>query len=157
VELRKAEPRDAAAMAKLINEIIDIGGTTAHRRHFDSVRVVAEFIAPPLGISCFVAFEAELLGFQVLEWADPKWQGEGKLPPDWAVIASFVSPAAQGQGVGQALFTHTLNVAKKSGAVAIDAKIRKENAIGLAYYSRIGFQDYAEGDLTVSKCYRLDA
>ena len=55
LEIRPATPQDAGAMAKLINEIIAIGGTTAHAKPFDEAGIIDTFIAPRLAISCFVA------------------------------------------------------------------------------------------------------
>ncbi|MEM9148767.1 MAG: GNAT family N-acetyltransferase, partial [Pseudomonadota bacterium] len=33
--------------------------------------------------------------------------------------------------------------AKNAGLIALNATIRADNRVGLAYYSRMGFQDYA--------------
>ena len=54
---RAARPDDAEAMARLINEIIAIGGTTALRQAFDAQGIISVFIAPKLAISCFVAID----------------------------------------------------------------------------------------------------
>ena len=142
--LRPATEADAPAMARLINRIIETGGTTAHQSRFDAARMRGHYIAPPLAISCFVAaLKDEVIGFQALERADPDWQGEGKLPDDWAVIATFVGEGHRGLGVGCTLFGLTLDAARTADVVAIDATIRADNALGLAYYSRIGFSDHA--------------
>ncbi|BBD35574.1 GNAT family N-acetyltransferase [Aminobacter sp. Y103A] len=101
VHVRAALPQDASAMARILNEIIDIGGTTAHREKFDDQRIIDYFISPKLGISCFVALEGEqVLGFQSLDWSDPDWPGD-RLPPDWGVIATFVDPHAHKRGAGR--------------------------------------------------------
>lgn len=151
LHVRAAQPQDASAMARILNEIIEIGGTTAHREHFDEQRIISYFISPKLGISCFVALEGEqVLGFQSLEWSDPDWPGD-KLPADWAIVATFVDPHAHKKGAGRALFANTLEAAKKAGASFIDATIRKENTGGLAFYQGMGFTDYREGPETISK------
>lgn len=152
MEVRTASSRDSGPMARLINEIIAIGGTTAHRRLFDERRVLAEFIAAKRGICCFVAADgAQILGFQALEWCDPDWPGEDRLPADWAVIGTYVAPGAQGRGIGRALFLETAQAAKTAGVRFIDATIRRENAGGQAFYGSIGFVDYRSGAETVSK------
>ncbi len=141
---RPAIPADALAMADTLNRIIAAGGTTAHQSSFDAQRMLGHYIAPPLGISCFVALQdGAVIGFQALERADPDWQGEGKLPDDWAVIATFVDEGRRGSGVGRGLFALTLAAARAADVVAIDATIRADNALGLAYYSRMGFADHA--------------
>lgn len=151
LQVRPALPQDARAMAQILNEIIEIGGTTAHRQQFDEERIITYFISPKLGISCFVALEGEqLLGFQSLEWSDPDWPGD-RLPADWAIVATFVDPHAHKRGAGRALFANTVEAAKKAGVSFIDATIRKENAGGQAFYQGIGFTDYRDGAETISK------
>src|SRR5690606_3208516 len=95
-------------MAGILNAIIAIGGTTAHRQPFDARRIGQEFITPARGISCFVALDAGALGgFQALEWSDPVWPGEDRLPADWAFISTYVAPGQHRRGIGKALFART--------------------------------------------------
>ena len=144
MRLRAALAPDAQALAELINEIIARGGTTAHLRPFDAARMCGHYIAPARGIACTLAEDAgRVLGFQALEWCDPNWPGPDALPADWAVIASFVEPGAQGRGVGQALWTVTRRAAEVAGVRTIDATIRADNAGGLAFYGSLGFNEYA--------------
>lgn len=154
--IRQAVADDASALCEIINPLIAAGGTTAHKTPFTPDRMIRHYIAPPRSISCAVALSDGVpLGFQALEWADPDWTGEGKLPDDWAVVASFVSKDAQGQGIGAALFDETRRMARQVGVAAIDATIRRYNRAGLTYYSRIGFVDHANGPETISKAYRF--
>lgn len=141
---RPAKEADAPAMADLLNRIIETGGTTAHQSRFDASRMLGHYIAPPLAISCFVAeLEGGVIGFQALELADPDWQGDDKLPDGWAVIATFVGEGHRGSGIGRGLFALTLAAARAAEVVAIDATIRADNALGLAYYAQMGFADHA--------------
>ncbi|WP_448950036.1 N-acetyltransferase family protein [Labrys neptuniae] len=150
--VRSAQPGDAGAMAAILNEIIAIGGTTAHRDSFDERGIVGTFIAPEFGISCFVALDGvQMLGFQALEWCDPAWPGPDPLPADWGVIATYVDPQAHKKGIGRALFAKTAVAAREAGVRFVDATIRKENTGGQAYYQGIGFSDYRVGAETISK------
>ena len=152
IEIRSALPQDVDTMAAMINRIISIGGTTAYRDEFDGAKILSEFMPPKSGICCHVAIDdLQCRGFQALLWCDPDWEGEGKLPADWAVIATYVDPAAHGQGIGRQLFEQTAAAAKDAGVRYIDATIRKENSGGLAYYESMGFEDYREGRESVSK------
>lgn len=140
---RPATPDDAQTMCDVINPIIAEGSTTAHRNPFDTERMIHHYIAPPRLISCTVALiNDQVLGFQMLELCDPDWPGDDALPGDWAVIGSFVSPKAQGTGIGRALFGATRSAAISAKIPAMDAAIRADNVPGLAYYSAMGFQDY---------------
>lgn len=144
ITTRPAQPHDADAMCALLNPIIEEGSTTAHRNLFDAKRMRDTYITAPLLIRTTLALKGDtLLGFQLLEWADPGYKGPEALPADWAVIASFVRIAAQGKGVGQILWRDTLLTAKQAGVVAVDATIRTDNAPGLTYYSGLGFRDYS--------------
>jgi len=144
LDYRRATLADASAMAELLNRIIAAGGTTAHQSRFDAERMHSHYIAPPLAISCFVALlDGRIIGFQALECADPDWRGEGKLPDDWAVIATFVDVGHRGLGIGRRLFALTLAAARGATVVAIDATIRADNGSGLGYYSKMGFADHA--------------
>ncbi len=140
---RAATDEDVTGMCALLNDIIEIGGTTAHQKPFDAARMQRHYLSPPRRISCVVAENQSLiLGFQCLEWSDPDWSGPDKLPADWAIIASFVSPGLQGHGLGQGLFSMTRRAAKAAGVTAIDSTIRADNLAGLAYYTGLGFTDY---------------
>lgn len=144
VLVRPAQPADAQAMCDVINPIIAEGSTTAHRRPFDPARIQGHYIASPRGMSCVTAWDSEsLLGFQSIDFADPNDTGPYALPAGWGDIGSFVAPEAQGRGVGRALFAASLDVARQVGLIAIDATIRADNVPGLAYYSGLGFVDYA--------------
>ncbi len=156
VGIRPAVAADAAGLCAILNEIIAIGGTTAHREPFDAARMRAHYIAPERGISCFVAeVDGALAGFQALEWSDPDWDGPDRFPADWALVATFVAPDRHGQGIGGALFEATLAAARAVGAVAIDATIRRENAGGRAYYARMGFVEHRSDAARISKKYAL--
>ena len=76
------------------------------------------------------------LGFQHL-------QGLSKLPDDWGDIATFALINSPVRGVGTALFEATKAKAQELKLVAINATIRADNVPGLAYYSKMGFVDYA--------------
>ncbi len=138
--IRDATAADAAQMTAILNEIIALGGTTAHQRPFDEDRMLHHYIAPPDPLSCQVAEDdGTVLGFQYLGWAtDP----DDPMPEGWAIIASFVASSAAGKGVGQHLFAATKAVAIKAGVKTIDATIRADNVPGLRYYGGLGFTDY---------------
>ena len=127
----------------MLNAIIDAGGTTALVSRLNADELTSHYIEPPLLISCHVAeARGNIVGFQALEWCDPDWTGPGKLPSNWAVIATFVSADVRGHGVGRSLFELSRVAARRAQVHTIDATIRADNTLGLAYYSGIGFQDY---------------
>lgn len=139
-------------MAELLNAIIARGGTTAYREPFTDERMRADYVEAALGISSVVAErDGSILGFQALHWPDPGWTGANPLPAGWAYIATFVAIGMQGHGIGTRLFAATRAAARAAGVRAIDATIRRENAGGLAYYSRMGFEDYRSDDVVIAR------
>ncbi len=140
LEVRPATRTDAPAMADLINAIITPGGTTAYEDPFDPAALDAEFISLPQLVSCFVAEEDGVIaGFQSLTRAF----ADDPLPDNWASIATFTRIGLTQRGAGSALFAQTLRAAREAGITTIDATIRADNTGGLAFYSRLGFGDYA--------------
>jgi L-amino acid N-acyltransferase YncA len=133
--IRPAIPADAAELADLINEIIQIGGTTAWETEFTPDSFAEHFIAGEGCLTCFVAQADRLYGFQAL--------GRNKeLSADWGDIGSFARIQPKMPGVGAALFVATKAKARELGLVAINAQIRADNKPGLGFYSKMGFVDY---------------
>ena len=153
--IRPARRADAPDMTALLNQIIEIGGTTAHQTPFDEDRMHDHYIAAPALIGCQVAeIDNAVRGFQWLRWGDPE---KDEVPQGWAIIASFVSVQVAGHGIGRQLFKATLSVAENVGVKAIDATIRADNTSGLRYYSGIGFDDYARlKDIPLTDGTRVD-
>ncbi|MCR8724499.1 GNAT family N-acetyltransferase [Frigidibacter sp. ROC022] len=137
---RPATPADAAEMAELLNEIIELGGSTAYEEPFDISTMDHHYILAPGRIACTVAEDnGEIVGFQGLFWPG---KGDDPLPEGWAYIATFTRIGRTGIGVGRALFAATRAAARAAGVKTIDATIRADNGSGLAYYGRMGFVDY---------------
>jgi len=138
IHVRPAMPLDADSMAKLLNQIIEIGGTTALVRPVTGQDLAEWMSFSPDQSAWHVALDDDerVVGFQ---WIAP---GE-QLPPEAAEIATFVQVGQTGLGIGSALFNATASAAKSLGYVWIRANIRADNEGGLTYYQSRGFRDYA--------------
>ena len=137
---RQAVPDDAAQMVDLLNDIIALGGSTAHETPFDEAMMVHHYIHTPELISCAVAeTEGQIVGFQFLAWP---FSDSDPFPEGCVIIATFARVGMTGHGIGSALFKVTRDAAIKAGVKVIDATIRADNTGGLNYYSRMGFVDY---------------
>jgi L-amino acid N-acyltransferase YncA len=131
--IRDARQADAVAMADILNQIIAIGGTTAHEMPKTVDQVRDDYIAGTNVLSSVVAEgSGQVIGWQSVE----EWQGE-------AHIGTFVRPGIQAKGVGAAMFARTRGQVQALGHAAIIASIRADNVPGLAYYARMGFVDVA--------------
>jgi len=137
IKVRQARTADVPALRDFLNEIIRIGGTTAHETPFTDERFASHFLAGPGFVSCFVVEDGagRPCAFQALE------RCEG-LPDGWVDVGTFARPHQKVPGAGSALFAATRAQARDAGFVAINATIRADNVGGLAYYSKMGFIDY---------------
>ena len=136
IHVRPAGPADARAIAELLQEIVDAGGTTAITGQVTRDDIVAWMNVSPRAAWHVAEDDAgELLGFQ---WIDPMVQE----PDTCAEIATFARRGKTGLGIGSKLFEATREAAKRHGYTWIRANIRADNAGGLAYYQSRGFEDY---------------
>lgn len=137
IPVRKAMALDAGSMAKLLNSIIEKGGTTALTRPVTATDI-REWMAVDADKSAWhVALDdrEQVVGFQ---WISP----HEKLPPQAADIATFVELGRSGLGIGSALFSATQKAGRALGYVWINATIRADNEGGLTYYQSRGFRDW---------------
>ncbi|WP_331372935.1 GNAT family N-acetyltransferase [Sinorhizobium chiapasense] len=137
LQVRPARSDDVPSLCAFLNEIIQMGGTTAHEVPFTDESFAAHFLSCPGFISCYVADDADgrPCAFQALE----RWDA---LPESWADIGTFARPHGKVRGAGTALFAATKAHAFEARLEAINATIRADNAGGLAYYAKMGFVDY---------------
>jgi L-amino acid N-acyltransferase YncA len=136
--VREAAPADAAVLCEILNAIIEIGGTTALETPFSAGEFSEMFLLGERCLACFVAVEngsEALAGFQALS-------RHPDLPENWADVATFARIEPKTPGIGTALFARTGERARELGLVAINATIRADNASGLAYYAKMGFQTH---------------
>lgn len=137
--IRPATQSDAAELAALLNEIIQIGGTTA-RQQLCTAYTLQTYVQDLETTGCIhVACDDEtgaILGYQTLEYYDG-------LPKTLGNIATFAKVGGVQRGVGTALFAATRKAAPTLGFTEIDATIRADNSGGLAYYSKMGFLDHS--------------
>lgn len=137
MKIRPALPDDAAPLTALLNVIIAKGGTTAHETPFTPDRFLPHYIAGPEVICCHLAETERPLGFQGLSLWDA-------LPPGWGDIGTFVAEEARGSGAAAGLFAATCAAARAKGLKTLNATIRADNVLGLAFYSRMGFREYGQ-------------
>ncbi len=138
IQVRPAITLDAPSMARLLNEIIAQGGTTAIANPV-SGGDLADWMAANDGQAAWhvaVNDSEQVVGFQ---WIAP---GSDYLPREAAEIATFVQIGQTGLGIGSKLFDATRKAAKAMGYAWINANIRADNEGGLIYYQSRGFQDY---------------
>ena len=139
IEVREARRDDAVALAELLNAIIARGGTTALEDPYTAERFARAYIHGPDVHCCFVAIDpatGRLEGYQSL--------GRSRdLPVGVGDVGTFARLGGAQRGVGSALFAATRARAAQLGLTAINATIRADNAGGLAFYAKQGFQEHS--------------
>ncbi|MBD2843159.1 GNAT family N-acetyltransferase [Erythrobacter sp. KMU-140] len=139
LEVRPVRSADADQLADLLNAIIRAGGTTALEEPFSADALDQKYLTGPDVLDCFVAegpASGELVGFQTLVTSS-------SLPGDVADIATFAQSGATQRGIGTSLFAATSARARELGLEEINATIRADNTGGLAFYSKMGFEDHS--------------
>ncbi|MEO0918501.1 MAG: GNAT family N-acetyltransferase [Pseudomonadota bacterium] len=135
----KANALHSSEMAGLLNQIIEIGGTTAISTPVTSEDIASWMDRARTRSAWHVAelAEGKVVGFQWIEPAD-------YLPDDAAEIATFARVGHTGLGIGSSLFKSTVAAARALGYRWINANIRSDNKGGIAYYQSRGFETYGQ-------------
>lgn len=138
VSVRPAKNSDALEMAEILNEIIEIGGTTAYTSAVTPEYLASRMNEAPEVSAWHVALDIadQCVGFQWITSA-------GYLPKEACEIATFAKVGRTGLGIGSALFDATHKAAKELGYDWINANMRADNESGLTYYNSRGFKDYS--------------
>jgi len=138
LEIRRAGELDARAIADLLNEVIEVGGTTAFTDPMKAKDIIYMMRNAPRNAWHLAEDQnGELLGFQ---WIDQV----PDLPSEAANIATFARVGKTGLGIGSKLFEATKAAAKSMGYTWINANIRSDNTGGLIYYQSRGFENYGK-------------
>lgn len=139
--IRTASANDVRQMSELLNQIIDLGGTTALTETVQpsDIKSWIEFHAGRNAWHVAESPTGDILGFQFIE-------PHADLPPDAADIATFVRVGTTQLGIGSKLFSATEQAARDLEYVWLNATIRADNAGGLAYYQSRGFRTYHQDD-----------
>ncbi len=129
--VRSMEVGDVPACVRIVNFIIRKGGSTAYEQEFTEDSFRSYYLETPPVTN--VAYSGDrLVGFQAAFSV-----GSGLYS-----IGSFADQEAPVKGTGRALFDKTLADCRAQGGDAILAKITSDNTAGLAYYARLGFEDF---------------
>jgi L-amino acid N-acyltransferase YncA len=136
--IRRAEPGDAAAIAGILNPIIEEGTHSA----LDTVvtveqerRFIENFPQRGLLLVAVVRPEQEIVGFQSMEPFATYTHAFDHV----GVLGTYVKAGCRRQGVARALFTAMFEMARGLGYEKIFTFVRVDNPAALAAYVRAGF------------------
>jgi|SRR5579884_1568935 len=152
MKVREAHAFDAHGMSKVLQELIATGQRT---KSGDADFVLSHYIEHPDRIRCSIACDEEkgIVGFQSLKIA-ARGNPYGT-PVGWGIIGTHVRPSAARCGVATALFAQSFKAARERGLPSIEAFIGEQNSAALAYYERMGFRTYRQGEGVICKAFHL--
>ena len=135
---RPARPADATQMTELLNDIIAIGGTTAHEEPFDPDGMLHVYIIPERHISTFVAeLDGAIVGFASLH--------ETPVPHRPTAVgritAIAVLPDTRGTGAGRALVKAAEAYFVAKGIARLEVTSGENHAAAHPFYRHLGYMD----------------
>ncbi|MGG7645285.1 N-acetyltransferase family protein [Rhodovulum sp. YNF3179] len=133
-DIRPAGPADRDAMAGILNRIIRAGGLTARTRPV-SAEEIGDWMRTAGDRSAWHVVARADGAIRGVQWIAP----HPELPPEACDIATFVSLAERGRGLGTALLQVTLEAARERDYGWINACVRRDNAGARAFYGSRGF------------------
>ncbi len=139
ISIRAVEPDDAAAVAGILNAVIEEGSYTVFDTPFtadDERRYIESF--PKRGVFHVAvrAADQQIVGFQNLEPFATYTHAFDHV----GTMATYVAAAHRRQGVAAALFQASFDAARRKGFEKIFTFVRADNPGALATYTKHGFQ-----------------
>lgn len=129
-EVRPMTTEDVATCLGIINPIIAAGGTTAYEEPYTADTFLAHYCNEP-PITNVISHEGTIIGFQAAFLIEP----------DTYSIGTFTDRHNPVRGAGAAIMAKTKQDCRAHGGAVILAKITSDNIGGLAFYSKMGFED----------------
>ena len=130
-ETRKMAAADVPACLAIINPIIATGGTTAYEEPYTEQAFLDHYcVEPP--VSNVVLHNGTIIGFQAAF----------ELEQGLYSIGTFTDRNNPVRGAGAALMAKTEADCRARSGTAILAKITEDNTGALAYYTKMGFEDF---------------
>jgi ribosomal protein S18 acetylase RimI-like enzyme len=138
VQIRRASPEDAAAIARLLHD-------------FNS-----EYSEPTPGVAALSGYAEQMLeagemtvllagvgpdGISVIRFRTAIWTGE----PEAHLQELYVVPALRGRGIGRALLEATMDAAREAGATGVDLNTGATDTAARALYTSSGFTNREGG------------
>jgi len=133
VRVRSARPAEAPILAEMANDLNDHVGVRG--RPFTPERVLAGGFGPQAAFTPLVAeLDGAVVGYAFYAVG---YNTDHAGPAMW-LHDIFVTPAARGRGVGNALMAAVAAETLRAGCVSLEWGVHKTNTGALAFYRRLG-------------------
>ncbi|WP_375279537.1 GNAT family N-acetyltransferase [Pseudooctadecabacter sp.] len=127
---REMTRADVPACLAIINHIISLGGSTAYEDPYTETALGDHYIGD--AVTANVVVEGDrIVGFQ----------STFEVEPGVYSIGSFTDQQNPVRGAGKVVTDKTKSDCRALGGHSIIAKITSDNTGGLAFYSKMGFED----------------
>jgi ribosomal protein S18 acetylase RimI-like enzyme len=138
VIVRKASPRDAAAIAAVVEVIaaervysaIDRAWTIAEEERY------LASLSPREAVHVAIDQTQRVVGFQVLDRWSPLLGSMAHV----GQVGTFLVPEWRGRGVGRHLWTTTVSFARQAAYRKLVIQVRGSNVGAQGFYERLGFR-----------------
>ena len=141
LDVRPAQPRDAAAIAAIYNQGIRGRGATFETEERTAEERAAWLAGHDTRHPCLVATVAAGEGERVVGWASTSGYRSRPCYDGIAEFSVYVHDDWQGRGVGRALLGALLSAAEAAGLWKLVSRVFPENAASRALCASVGFRE----------------
>ena len=134
-QVRKANERDAGAIARIYNYHVDLGGSTFDTEHWSEEQV--RRLLQPLGPEVWLVAECP---DSILGWASARWYSMRHGYRLTLETAIYLKQSAMGTGVGRPLQQQLEQHCRKNGIHHLVAKIDADNQRSVAFHHSQGYE-----------------
>ncbi len=132
--IRPAIPADVPTILRFVRELAEFERALDQVVATEALLTEALFGATPAAEAVIAELDGEPIGMALFFFNFSTWSGwRGLYLEDL-----YVTPAARGQGVGQALLSHLAGIALDRGCARFEWSVLDWNAPALAFYRKMG-------------------
>ena len=137
--IRKASPRDAAAIVAVLQVVVSERVHSAIERVWtiDQEASYLESLSQREALHVAVDGKAGIVGLQSLDLWSPLLSSMAHV----GQVGTFLLPEWRGQGIGRRLWEATLGFARDAGYVKLVIQVRGSNIAAQGFYHGLGFKE----------------
>ena len=133
--VRRATPNDAAAIARIYNTHVDLGGATFDTAHWTDTQVERLLICEPPQAWFVGEIEGQVVGWAAVRWYSLRYGYRFTLES-----AIYVDPESIGKGISHRLQEAMERHCRQANVHHLVAKIAADNDRSIAFHYRHGFE-----------------
>lgn len=137
ITFRAARPADAEILVDLIRKYYEFDHIPFQENEIRAG--LPPFLKDPaLGYASLVLDAGKIVGYTIVTFSFDLELG-GRLA---TITDLYLEPSHRGKGLGRRLLTHIEDECRKSGTLALELRVERDNARAFALYQKFGFRTY---------------